>query len=75
MSLILILTQWPQLCVLAMVGDVSVGVVVCKVDQHRDRSRGYIAMLAVDPAYRGQNIGIQYDIIINQISILWCVII
>jgi len=41
-------------------GDKIVGAVVCKLDMHKRKSwRGYIAMLAVDAAYRGQGIGSQ----------------
>ncbi|KAG0177354.1 N-alpha-acetyltransferase 30 [Apophysomyces sp. BC1034] len=32
--------------------DQCVGVIVCKLDRHKDRLRGYIAMLAVDKKYR-----------------------
>ena len=49
--------QWPDLCILAMLGDKSIGCIVCKVEYKGARKRGYIAMLAVDPAYRGRRIG------------------
>ena len=54
--------NWPDLCFLAIVkqesGDKCVGAVVCKLDLHKKIStRGYIAMLAVDEAYRKQKIG------------------
>ncbi|KAG0172568.1 N-alpha-acetyltransferase 30 [Apophysomyces sp. BC1015] len=44
--------NWPNLCFLAMDDDQCVGVIVCKLDRHKDRLRGYIAMLAVDKKYR-----------------------
>ena len=50
--------RWPELC--EMVHNSSgelVGVVVCKVDQHKSgRTRGYIGMLAVDQRYRKRGI-------------------
>lgn len=51
--------QWPQYCFL--VGepgaDTIVGVLICKVDPHRDvRMRGYIGMLVIQPEYRGRGI-------------------
>ena len=53
---------WPELCILAFdQRDLErvVGVVVCKLDRanRRRRLRGYVAMLAVDPEYRGRRIG------------------
>jgi peptide alpha-N-acetyltransferase len=37
----------------------AAGVVVCKAEPHRDRGlvRGYLAMLVVDPSYRGKGLG------------------
>ncbi|GAA6097919.1 uncharacterized protein LOC113644534 [Tachysurus ichikawai] len=50
--------NWPQLCFLAMVQEVCVGAIVCKLDMHKKMfRRGYIAMLAVDSEYRRKNIG------------------
>ncbi|RCH84302.1 N-alpha-acetyltransferase 30 [Rhizopus stolonifer] len=49
--------NWPNLCFLAMDGEEYVGVIICKVDRHRDRLRGYIAMLAVSKTYRKRSIG------------------
>ncbi|OZJ06853.1 N-alpha-acetyltransferase 30 [Bifiguratus adelaidae] len=49
--------QWPNLCFLAMDGDECVGVIICKLDSHKDRLRGYIAMLAVAKDYRKRRIG------------------
>lgn len=52
--------NWPKLCLLAF--DLNekkyVGAIVCKLDLSRqNRRRGYIAMLAVDEAYRKMGIG------------------
>ncbi|XP_060772092.1 N-alpha-acetyltransferase 30-like isoform X2 [Neoarius graeffei] len=50
--------NWPQLCFLAMVQEVCVGAIVCKLDMHKKLfRRGYIAMLAVDSKHRRKNIG------------------
>ncbi|CEG81072.1 Putative Acetyltransferase [Rhizopus microsporus] len=49
--------NWPNLCFLAMDGDEYVGVIICKVDKHKDRLRGYIAMLAVAKTHRKRSIG------------------
>eukprot|EP00743_Colponemidia_sp_Colp-15_P009407 GILK01010285.1.p1 GENE.GILK01010285.1~~GILK01010285.1.p1 ORF type:complete len:176 (-),score=4.31 GILK01010285.1:84-566(-) len=49
--------SWPQLCFLAMAGNECVGTIVCKLDNHRGRLRGYIGMLAVDSRYRKKGIG------------------
>ncbi|KAI9348474.1 acyl-CoA N-acyltransferase [Obelidium mucronatum] len=52
------LVEWPQLSFLAMIGNVCVGVIVCKLDLHRNnRKRGYLAMLAVKKDYRKRGIG------------------
>jgi peptide alpha-N-acetyltransferase len=41
-----------------MDGDKMVGVIVCKLDVHKQiNKRGYIAMLAVDENYRRKKIG------------------
>ncbi|KAL5597027.1 hypothetical protein BROUX41_006304 [Berkeleyomyces rouxiae] len=56
------LCQWAHLCFLALNEDDDslIGVVICKLEVHSSRSpptrRGYIAMLAVDSAYRGHGI-------------------
>jgi peptide alpha-N-acetyltransferase len=34
-----------------------VGVIICKLDKHREALRGYIAMLAVAKEYRKRKIG------------------
>ncbi|KAI8373192.1 putative acyltransfersase [Radiomyces spectabilis] len=49
--------NWPHLCLLAMDGNECVGVIICKLDAHKDRLRGYIAMLAVAKEYRKRAIG------------------
>lgn len=50
--------NWPKLCFLAMDGDSCIGAIVCKLDIHRQMTkRGYIAMLAVDAAYRKFKVG------------------
>lgn len=42
----------------AMVQEVCVGAIVCKLDMHKKMfRRGYIAMLAVDSKHRRKNIG------------------
>lgn len=40
-----------------MDGDKYVGVIICKLDRHKDRLRGYIAMLAVSKTHRKMSIG------------------
>ncbi|KAH8919885.1 ribosomal-protein-alanine N-acetyltransferase [Atractiella rhizophila] len=48
---------WPQLCFMAYDESIPVGTIVCKQDIHRGKlNRGYIAMLSVQPTYRGQGI-------------------
>ncbi|ORY04222.1 acyl-CoA N-acyltransferase [Basidiobolus meristosporus CBS 931.73] len=49
--------QWPNLCFLTMDGDKCVGVIICKLDVHKNILRGYIAMLAVAKEYRKRKIG------------------
>ncbi|KAI8980367.1 putative acyltransfersase [Pilobolus umbonatus] len=49
--------NWPNLCFLAKDGDDYVGVIICKLDRHKDRLRGYIAMLAVAKTHRKRSIG------------------
>ncbi|KAG1659543.1 hypothetical protein FOA52_016166 [Chlamydomonas sp. UWO 241] len=51
------LHSWPKLCYLAYDGDRAFGVVISKMDMHKDRMRGYVAMLVVDKAYRGKGAG------------------
>ncbi|KAI9293054.1 acyl-CoA N-acyltransferase [Neoconidiobolus thromboides FSU 785] len=52
------LFNWPQLAYLAHdINGTLVGVVVAKLDTHKERKRGYIAMLAVDARFRKRGIG------------------
>lgn len=56
--------QWPNLCFLARTqpGGGSVGVIVCKLDQHLKgsrRMRGYIAMISVRESWRGKGLAKQ----------------
>lgn len=49
---------WPKLCYMAMAEGRCVGVVVCKLDRHREQlMRGYIAMLVVDKPFRKRQLG------------------
>ncbi|CAB4305898.1 unnamed protein product [Prunus armeniaca] len=50
---------WPQLCFLAFHRGKCVGTVVCKMGEHRNTYRGYIAMLVVIKPYRGKGIATQ----------------
>ncbi|XP_039016988.1 N-alpha-acetyltransferase MAK3-like [Hibiscus syriacus] len=47
---------WPQLSFLAFHKGKCVGTVVCKMGEHRNTFRGYIAMLVVIKPYRGRRI-------------------
>ncbi|EOA27911.1 hypothetical protein CARUB_v10024084mg, partial [Capsella rubella] len=47
---------WPQLCFLAFHKGKCIGTVVCKMGDHRQTFRGYIAMLVVIKPYRGRGI-------------------
>lgn len=50
--------NWPELCMLAKIDGQVVGMVVCKLDQHkRGTYRGYVAMLAVKKEHRHRKIG------------------
>ncbi|XP_023160403.1 N-alpha-acetyltransferase 30A [Drosophila hydei] len=49
--------NWPELCIFARHDELYVGVVVCKLETLGCILQGYIAMLAVDPAYRLLKIG------------------
>ncbi|KAH8375666.1 hypothetical protein KR200_007253, partial [Drosophila serrata] len=50
--------NWPDLCVFALDKDRYVGVIVCKLEMlWPEVKQGYIAMLAVDVAYRKRGIG------------------
>ncbi|KAJ3126414.1 N-alpha-acetyltransferase 30 [Nowakowskiella sp. JEL0407] len=57
------LLNWPSYCFLAYLNegdekDVCVGVIICRLQPHNGRMRGYIAMLAVDKQYRNRKIGV-----------------
>ncbi|KAI9003140.1 hypothetical protein BC832DRAFT_560041 [Gaertneriomyces semiglobifer] len=49
--------NWPNLCFLAKIEDVTVGVIVCKFSEHKGEMRGYIAMVAVHKDHRKKGIG------------------
>jgi peptide alpha-N-acetyltransferase len=51
--------NWPELCLLARdtTNNCNIGVIVCKLDHDPKWRRGYIAMLAVEQAYRRRGIG------------------
>uniref|UniRef100_A0A7S0S692 N-acetyltransferase domain-containing protein n=1 Tax=Mantoniella antarctica TaxID=81844 RepID=A0A7S0S692_9CHLO len=51
------INSWPQLCFLAHLDGKCIGVVVCKLDQHRESFRGYVGMLVVDKPYRKLKLG------------------
>jgi peptide alpha-N-acetyltransferase len=59
------LQQWPNLCYLAFDGSKAIGVIVCKMDDHRGNLRGYIAMLVVDNTYRGKGLGKQTHVALD----------
>ncbi|KAF6169707.1 hypothetical protein GIB67_004099 [Kingdonia uniflora] len=48
---------WPQLSFLAFHKGKCIATIVCKMGEHRNTFRGYIAMLVVVKAYRGKGIG------------------
>ncbi|KAK8151462.1 GAG protein N-acetyltransferase [Phyllosticta citrichinensis] len=52
------LYQWGDLCYMALDNESKlIGVIICKLEPHRSGTfRGYIAMLAVQEAWRGQGI-------------------
>lgn len=51
------LNQWPELCYIARANNELIGVIVCKIEPHRNvRTRGYIGMLAVKKEHRGRGI-------------------
>jgi len=53
------LNFWPKLAFMAMKGSDCIGCIVCRltVDKASSSRRGYIAMLAVSPAFRGAGLG------------------
>ncbi|CAG8689353.1 37_t:CDS:2 [Acaulospora morrowiae] len=51
------INNWPDLCFMAMDEDQCIGVIICKLDRHRDALRGYIAMLATYSSLNGGLMG------------------
>ena len=49
--------NWPELCVLAHLRGECIGVVICKLDQHRESFRGYVGMLVVTKPHRKLKLG------------------
>ncbi|ODV81702.1 acyl-CoA N-acyltransferase [Suhomyces tanzawaensis NRRL Y-17324] len=51
------LNTWPQYCYTVKVDGLIIGVIISKVEPHRNvRVRGYIGMLVIDPQYRNRGI-------------------
>ncbi|KAI3929564.1 hypothetical protein MKX01_025732 [Papaver californicum] len=59
---------WPQLCFLAFHKGNYIGTVVCKMGEHRNTFRGYIAMLVVIKSYRGK--GIATELVTRSIQVM-----
>ncbi|KAI4348386.1 hypothetical protein L6164_009115 [Bauhinia variegata] len=59
---------WPQLSFLAFHKGKCVGTVVCKMGEHRNTFRGYIAMLVVIKPYRGK--GIATELVTRSIKVM-----
>ncbi|KAI5651041.1 hypothetical protein M9H77_37046 [Catharanthus roseus] len=59
---------WPQLSFLAFHEGKCVGTVVCKMGDHRNTLRGYIAMLVVLKPYRGR--GIATELVSRSIAVM-----
>ncbi|KAF1898368.1 hypothetical protein Lal_00042059 [Lupinus albus] len=59
---------WPQLSFLAFHKGKCVGTVVCKMGEHRNTFRGYIAMLVVINSYRGK--GIATELVTRSIKMM-----
>ncbi|KAF3786693.1 N-alpha-acetyltransferase [Nymphaea thermarum] len=59
---------WPQLCFLAFHKGRCIGTVVCKMGEHRNTFRGYIAMLVVIKPYRGK--GIATELVSRSIQVM-----
>ncbi|XP_052197024.1 N-alpha-acetyltransferase MAK3 [Diospyros lotus] len=59
---------WPQLSFLAFHNGKCVGTVVCKMGEHRNIFRGYIAMLVVLKPYRG--LGIATELVTRSIKVM-----
>ncbi|MQM16506.1 hypothetical protein Taro_049466 [Colocasia esculenta] len=59
---------WPNLSFLAFHRGRCVGTVVCKMGEHRNTFRGYIAMLVVIKPYRGR--GIATELVTRSIRVM-----
>ncbi|KAI4350431.1 hypothetical protein L6164_004888 [Bauhinia variegata] len=59
---------WPQLSFLAFHKGKCLGTVVCKMGEHRNTFRGYIAMLVVIKPYRGK--GIATELVTRSIKVM-----
>ncbi|WOL11633.1 hypothetical protein Cni_G20397 [Canna indica] len=59
---------WPNLTFLAFHREKCVGTVVCKLGEHRNTYRGYIAMLVVVKPYRGR--GIATELVTRSIRVM-----
>ncbi|XAR52063.1 Peptide alpha-N-acetyltransferase [Bertholletia excelsa] len=59
---------WPQLSFLAFHRGKCVGTVVCKMGEHRNTFRGYIAMLVVLKPFRGR--GIATELVTRSIKVM-----
>ncbi|KAK9272275.1 hypothetical protein L1049_002646 [Liquidambar formosana] len=59
---------WPHLSFLAFHRGRCVGTVVCKMGEHRNTFRGYIAMLVVIKPYRGR--GIATELVTRSIKVM-----
>lgn len=59
---------WPNLSFLAFHKGNCVGTVVCKMGEHRNTFRGYIAMLVVIKPYRGK--GIATELVTKSIQVM-----
>lgn len=60
--------DWPDLTWLAVDGDRVIGSVVCELKERKERQRGYIAMLSVEPDYRRK--GIARDLVLQCMRIM-----
>lgn len=57
---------WPNLCHFSYVDKEPVGVVVCKIDQHKSgRRRGYLGMIVVQEKHRRLGIGVMSCLVIS----------
>ncbi|KAM7512636.1 hypothetical protein LguiB_011511 [Lonicera macranthoides] len=59
---------WPNLSFLAFHRGRCIGTVVCKMGEHRNNFRGYIAMLVVIKPYRGK--GIATELVTRSIKVM-----